>query len=55
MKKPLALALLASALLAAASAGFAAAAAENWDNCAKCHGADGSGNTKIGKKYKLKD
>lgn len=36
--------------------GFAAPAAENWDNhCAKCHGADGKGQTKIGKKLKLKD
>ncbi|HUJ44116.1 MAG TPA: cytochrome c, partial [Opitutaceae bacterium] len=29
---------------------------DNWDNnCAKCHGADGSGNTKIGKKLNVKD
>ena len=36
--------------------GFAAPAAENWENhCAKCHGADGKGQTKIGKKLKLKD
>ena len=54
MKKHLAL--LVSILVAAASSGYAAAAAENWDNnCAKCHGADGAGNTRIGKKYKLKD
>lgn len=34
----------------------AAPAAENWDNlCAKCHGADGKGQTKVGKKLKLKD
>ena len=50
------LALLASILVTAASSGYAADAAENWDNnCAKCHAADGSGNTRIGKKYKLKD
>jgi len=56
MKKTLALILLASAFAGAASLGYAATAAENWDNnCAKCHGADGSGNTKIGKKLKLKD
>jgi len=56
MKKPLALALLASSLVAATSVGYAAAAADNWDNnCARCHGADGSGTTKIGKKLKLKD
>lgn len=36
--------------------GFAAPVSENWDNhCAKCHGADGKGQTKIGKKLKLKD
>ena len=56
MKKTLALSLLASSLVAATSVGYAAAAADNWDNnCAKCHGADGSGSTKIGKKLKLKD
>jgi cytochrome c6 len=36
--------------------GYAAPASENWDNhCAKCHGADGKGQTKIGKKLALKD
>jgi mono/diheme cytochrome c family protein len=25
------------------------------EHCARCHGADGTGNTKIGKKLKLKD
>jgi cytochrome c553 len=54
MKKTIAL--VALILVAAASSAFAVAAAENWDNsCANCHGADGSGNTKIGKKYRLKD
>ena len=39
-----------------AAVGFAASASENWENlCAKCHAADGSGSTKIGKKLKLKD
>lgn len=34
----------------------AATASENWDNlCVKCHGADGKGQTKVGKKLKLKD
>lgn len=34
----------------------AAPAAENWENhCAKCHGMDGKGQTKVGKKLKLKD
>jgi mono/diheme cytochrome c family protein len=42
--------------LFAASVGFAAAAAENWENnCTKCHGADGKGQTKAGKKLNLKD
>jgi mono/diheme cytochrome c family protein len=39
-----------------ATSGLAAPAAENWENhCAKCHGADGKGQTKAGKKLKLKD
>jgi cytochrome c553 len=34
----------------------AAPVAENWENhCAKCHGADGKGQTKVGKKMKVKD
>ncbi len=34
----------------------AAPAAENWENhCMKCHGADGKGQTSIGKKLKLMD
>ena len=34
----------------------AADAKENWDNqCAKCHGADGKGDTKMGKKLGAKD
>jgi len=36
--------------------GYPAPAAENWDNhCTKCHGADGKGQTKVGKKLQLKD
>lgn len=48
---------LASALFCLAAAfSYAAPASENWENhCAKCHGADGKGQTKIGKKLKLKD
>lgn len=43
-------------LLGAAGAQAAAPAAENWENhCAKCHGADGKGQTKVGKKLKLRD
>jgi mono/diheme cytochrome c family protein len=39
-----------------AALGLAAPASENWDNnCAKCHGADGKGQTKIGKKLQVKD
>ena len=34
----------------------AATAADNWENdCAKCHGADGKGQTKAGKKLGVKD
>ena len=34
----------------------AAPAAENWENnCTKCHGTDGKGQTKVGKKLNLKD
>jgi len=34
----------------------AAPAAENWENnCSKCHGPDGKGQTKAGKKLQLKD
>ena len=47
-----------SSIVLALSAGVACAApaAENWDNlCASCHGADGKGQTKTGKKLKLKD
>lgn len=52
-------ALLSTLLLAslgAASSAFAADAKENWDQlCSKCHGADGSGATKMGKKLKVLD
>jgi len=55
MKKLLATVLTGTALFAATSA-FAAEAKENWNQlCAKCHGADGSGNTKMGKKLKVAD
>jgi cytochrome c553 len=43
------------AALAACSA-YAADAAANWENqCAKCHGADGKGDTKMGKKLGIAD
>ena len=39
-----------------AALAFAAPAAENWENhCAKCHGADGKGQTKAGRKLQVKD
>lgn len=50
---------LAAGFVAAAffcAASFAADAASTWtDNCAKCHGADGKGNTKMGKKLSIAD
>lgn len=47
---------LGSALITAAALSFAAPVAENWENhCAKCHGADGKGQTKVGKKLGVKD
>ena len=43
-------------LLFGTALGFAAPASENWENlCTKCHGADGKGQTKVGKKLQLKD
>lgn len=49
--------LLAVALgFVAATAASAADAKENWDkNCAKCHGADGKGQTPTGKKLSIRD
>jgi cytochrome c553 len=50
------LALLCVIVLLTAGAARAATAAENWaDNCAKCHGADGTGSTKMGLKLHLND
>ncbi len=47
---------LSLALAGAATISHAADAASTWsDNCAKCHGADGKGETKIGKKLHVKD
>lgn len=43
-------------MMAAGISARAADAKENWDKlCAKCHGADGKGETKLGKKWGLKD
>ena len=47
---------LGAGFVLAAALMHAAPAAENWENqCAKCHGADGKGQTKVGKKLNLKD
>ena len=43
-------------LVAGAVSVRAADAKENWDkNCAKCHGPDGKGKTKMGEKLGIKD
>jgi mono/diheme cytochrome c family protein len=43
-------------LIAGAVSVRAADAKENWEkNCAKCHGADGKGKTKMGEKLGIKD
>jgi cytochrome c553 len=48
--------LMMAALLATALAANAADASENWKaHCAKCHGQDGKGDTKMGKKAGCKD
>jgi cytochrome c553 len=48
--------LLAAALTALAVTASAADVKENWEkNCAKCHGPDGKGDTKMGKKIEVKD
>jgi cytochrome c553 len=56
MKTTTKIALSSLVLSLATSVALAAPAAENWDNsCASCHGADGKGQTKTGKKLKLRD
>lgn len=56
MKLDVKIVLAGSALMAAAALALAAPVAENWENhCAKCHGADGKGQTKAGKKLNVKD
>jgi Cytochrome c. len=56
MKIPSKIALAAFAFVFAAGLTLAAPVAENWENhCQKCHGADGKGQTKVGKRLKLKD
>lgn len=47
---------IASLICIAAPVAFAATAQENWTaHCTKCHGADGKGQTTMGKKLKLTD
>jgi len=54
MKKTLTI-ILALGVMGVISAN-AADAKESWEkNCAKCHGADGAGKTKMGEKLKVKD
>ena len=54
MKRTLLLATL--FVLASGALTRAADVKESWDkNCAKCHGADGKGDTKMGKKLEVKD
>jgi cytochrome c553 len=54
MKKRQMLAVL--LFLGSAYAAFAATAQTTWDDqCAKCHGADGKGETKMGKKLSIRD
>ena len=44
------------AICVAASAARAADAAENWKHyCIRCHGPDGTGNTKMGRKLRIKN
>jgi cytochrome c553 len=50
------LVLFALTLLAAAATARAADVKETWEKqCAKCHGTDGKGDTKMGKKLEVKD
>ena len=54
MNKVLLIAIAASAAMVVSAS--AADAKENWEkSCAKCHRADGKGDTKMGKKLEIKD
>ena len=56
MKTSIKIIALGLAFAGAAALSHAATASENWENlCAKCHGADGKGQTKVGKKLNIKD
>ena len=53
MKKPLLVTVIALSLCALSAS---ATVKETWEKtCAKCHGVDGKGDTKIGKKLEIKD
>ena len=48
--------LLIAGIIVAAGSLAAADVKENWEkHCAKCHGSDGKGDTKMGKKLSVKD
>jgi cytochrome c553 len=48
--------LVAGLFVAAASAAYCATPQANWDElCAKCHGPDGKGQTKMGRKLSIED
>lgn len=56
MKHTINLTVAGVAFAAAAALSSGAPAAENWENlCAKCHGADGKAQTKVGKKLNVRD
>ena len=56
MKTTTKIAVASLALALTAGAAQAATATDNWDNlCASCHGADGKAQTKMGKKFKIRD
>ncbi len=56
MKNRTRLATASLVLLSGTVLGHAAPVTENWENhCTKCHGDDGKGQTKAGKKLQLKD
>lgn len=56
MKPSLPVAYLLGGALVLSLAAYAADAKTNWtDHCAKCHADDGAGQTKMGKKLKIRD
>jgi len=56
MNTPIRLLTVGLSLAGAAVLGRAASTQDNWDNsCASCHGEDGKGQTKQGKKLKVRD